>query len=32
VKIRDGVDEARKGWFSERVSRKVGDGGDIFFW
>jgi hypothetical protein len=32
AKIRDDVGEEGEGWFSERVSRKVGDGVDTFFW
>jgi len=32
ARIRDGVGEEVEGWFTKRVSRKVGDGADTFFW
>jgi hypothetical protein len=32
VRIRDGGDGVRDGWFGEGVVRKVGDGTDTFFW
>jgi len=32
VKIRDGVGDADGGWFAERVSKRVGDGSQTFFW
>jgi len=32
ARIRDGVGEGGVSWFSERVSRKVGDGVDTMFW
>jgi len=32
ARIRDGVGEEGESWFSERVSRKVGDGASTLFW
>jgi hypothetical protein len=32
AKIRDGVGDVEGGWFVERVSKKVGDGTNTFFW
>lgn len=32
ARIRDGVGEEGESWFSERVSRKVGDGAATYFW
>lgn len=32
AKIRDGVGEVDGGWFTDRVSRRVGDGSNTLFW
>ena len=32
ARIRDDVGEEGDGWFAERVSKKVGNGADTFFW
>lgn len=32
VRIRDGVEGLRGGWFGECVTKKVGDGSNAFFW
>ena len=32
ARIRDDVGEKGDGWFVERVSRKMGDGANTFFW